>query len=69
MEQRELFYFAKTKTDEKFHKEYFKCSLFAILASHIIIMNLKNRGENPMMTFPIKKSINTELFIDKRATL
>jgi len=27
------------------------------------------RDENPVMTFPIKKRINTELFIDKRASL
>jgi len=25
--------------------------------------------ENPVMTFPIKKRINTELFIDRMATL
>jgi len=27
------------------------------------------RDENPVMTFPITKSINTEPFIDKRAFL
>jgi len=27
------------------------------------------RDENPVMTFPIKKRINTELFIDKSAAL
>jgi len=27
------------------------------------------RDENPVMTFPIQKKINTELFIDERAEL
>jgi len=31
--------------------------------------SLKMKDENPVMTLPIKKRINTELFIDKRAAL
>jgi len=36
------------------------------LSSIIASVNYCNEDENPLMTFPIKKRVNTELLIEKR---